>query len=394
MGSSREIKIEDVGIATVLKRRLVVPPNQREYSWEEDHVKELFDDLQRSLDESQPPAYFLGTIALTGPAQAVPQVTDGQQRLATTMLLLAAIRDYFCEKKESRLVDWLEQEYLTIIDPDEGRVPRLTLNTDDRDFFAAYVAAHPDEKERKIEPKRDSHRRIQAGAVLAAARVKTIASAYTKESDRTKRLRAWVDFLTDGAIIIALRLPSDLNAFKMFETLNDRGLRTSQVDIVKNYLFSESAEKMQEVQPKWSRMMTVIEGLEIDDVAMHFLRHFMMHKYGPLRKEEIFQKIETNVSGKRQSLDFVQELADSSEDYAAILTPDHKKWNSYNSNIRASIKTIRVLQVAQIRPLMLAVARKFSKAESETAFRRFVSTDGSISNRWGRSWPELGGCLC
>src|SRR4051812_22354307 len=108
MESSREIKIEDVGIGTVLKRRLIVPPNQREYSWEADHVKELFDDLQRALDESQPPAYFLGTIALTGPPQSVPHVTDGQQRLATTMLLLAAIRDHFVEKKNSRLVEWLE----------------------------------------------------------------------------------------------------------------------------------------------------------------------------------------------------------------------------------------------------------------------------------------------
>ena len=49
---------------------------------------------------------------------------------------------------------------------------------------------------------------------------------------------------------------TDMDAFRMFETLNDRGLRTSQVDILKSYLF-EQADKDQSVnfaQAKWSAM--------------------------------------------------------------------------------------------------------------------------------------------
>jgi hypothetical protein len=138
-------------------------------------------------------------------------------------------------------------------------------------------------------------------------------------------------------------------------------------------LFKESADKMMQVQPKWSRMMTILEGIDIEDITVHFLRHLMMFRQGPLKKEEIFQKIEKSVSGKKQSLEFVQELADTSETYSAILSPDHKKWNTYNQNIRSSIRTLRVLQVVQIRPLMLAVATKFTKPEAEIAFRRFVS---------------------
>jgi hypothetical protein len=370
------IDIDDVGIASVLSKQLVVPLNQREYSWEDEHVRQLFDDLQRALDKSGSPVYFLGTIALTGPVNDPPEVTDGQQRLATIMLLLAAMRDYFHEKQNTTLVNWIQNNYLIDSDPDQGYVSRLALNVDDREFFAPFITSFPADPKRQVEAKRDSHKRIMAAAALAAARVKTICSAYTKESDRTNRLREWVNFLTNGAIIIKLRLANDLNAFKMFETLNDRGLRTSQVDIVKNYLFQQADDKMGDVQPKWSKMVSVLEGLDIDDIAVHFLRHFMMYKHGAIHRDDVFQRIEETVSGKRQTIDFVNELAEAAADYDAVLTSGHKKWNSYSpytNSLRMSIKTIRELGVAQIRPLLLAVARQFDKKETELAFRRFVS---------------------
>lgn len=244
--------------------------------------------------------YFLGTIALTGPINDPPHVTDGQQRLATTMLLLAAVRDYFHEKQNSNLVEWLQNNYLIISDADEGPVSRLALNIDDRNYFAPFITKLPGDQKRQVESKRTSHERIKTAAALAGERVRTICSAYTKESDRTNRLREWVDFLTKGAIVIVLRLADDLNAFKMFETLNDRGLRTSQVDIVKNYLFQQANDRMGDVQPKWSKMIIVLEGLDIDDIAVHFMRHFMMYRHGTIRRDQVFQKIEETVSGKKQ----------------------------------------------------------------------------------------------
>src|SRR5437899_1874559 len=90
------IKMNPEGIGTILKNhRLIVPPNQREYSWEEKHVQELFQDLQKAIDQPGGNFYFLGTIALTGKNANSPEVTDGQQRLATTTILIATIRDYF-----------------------------------------------------------------------------------------------------------------------------------------------------------------------------------------------------------------------------------------------------------------------------------------------------------
>ncbi len=82
------------GIGTVLLRnKLRVPENQRPYAWREEHVQQLFEDLAAAFRTPKAP-YFLGTIVLTGKGDDQFDVTDGQQRLATTSILIAAIRDF------------------------------------------------------------------------------------------------------------------------------------------------------------------------------------------------------------------------------------------------------------------------------------------------------------
>ncbi|MBI5289417.1 MAG: DUF262 domain-containing protein [Chloroflexi bacterium] len=90
---------DHLGIGDVLNRyRLALPVNQREFSWEEEHVRDLFSDLTGAIAEAG--TYFLGTIVLTQGEGDEPEVSDGQQRLATITILLAAIRDYFHGRKD------------------------------------------------------------------------------------------------------------------------------------------------------------------------------------------------------------------------------------------------------------------------------------------------------
>src|SRR5215213_7927157 len=113
MGDPRRIDIKDLGIGLVLKQHtLSVPLNQREYSWTEKEVTDLFDDLQKAIDDKED-IYFLGTIALTGSNPHVPQVTDGQQRLATTMILLTAMRDYYRDNGDEWNANWIHREFLS-----------------------------------------------------------------------------------------------------------------------------------------------------------------------------------------------------------------------------------------------------------------------------------------
>ena len=134
------ITFEPMGIGDLLRRsRHVVPPNQRSYAWEARHVEELLQDINAEMSRSAPaiPEYFLGTIVLVeGKDGAPPNISDGQQRLATTSIILARIRDLLNEIGQSQRAAAIEQEYLAKIDFDTGDMrPQVSLNSEDHDFF-------------------------------------------------------------------------------------------------------------------------------------------------------------------------------------------------------------------------------------------------------------------
>src|SRR3990167_502662 len=104
-----------IGLGTILKRyRLAVPPNQRDYSWEDQHVKTLFNDLAEAIsaDESE---YFLGTIVGVDKALNLLEIVDGQQRLATTVIFLCEVRNYL-KDLEPIISQDITKSFLTDID--------------------------------------------------------------------------------------------------------------------------------------------------------------------------------------------------------------------------------------------------------------------------------------
>jgi hypothetical protein len=366
------IEFEHVGIGTALLRnRLVVPLNQREYSWEENHVLDLFHDLANAID-SQKSSYFLGTIVLTRGKNGSLEVADGQQRLATTTILLAAIRDYFQDRNDILLVQSLNEFLFTIIRETRETNPRLRLNVDDNEFFRSRILAGKTEPGRKAaKPQKPSHEKIERAARLAEQHIQNVVKAHS-DSNKVERLNAWVKFIEESALVILLKVPDDLNAYIMFETLNDRGLRTSQSDLVKNYLFARAEDRIMEAQQKWASMKGALETLEEDDITITYLRHLLIALFGHTREREVFERVKAKVSAKQHAIDFLDNLADSANDYVAILTPTHAKWMGYHPSIREHIRMMVFLQVTPLRPLMLAVTKRFSKKQTELAFRQFV----------------------
>jgi uncharacterized protein with ParB-like and HNH nuclease domain len=59
--------------------------------------------------------------------------------------------------------------------------------------------------------------------------------------------------------VIIVTAPDDSDAFAIFETLNDRGKKLGQIDLIKNYLFQKSKTRISEAQDYWSRMTGTIE---------------------------------------------------------------------------------------------------------------------------------------
>src|SRR6266849_3515223 len=133
--ANERLDIARFGIAKLIKDGgLCVPPNQREYSWREEHVSDLYQDLAKAISDGEPD-YFLGSIVVARKNGSL-EVFDGQQRLATTVILLAAIRDYYRTTKDEKRANIIQPEFL--MSPDLETLeeqPKLTLSKMDHDFY-------------------------------------------------------------------------------------------------------------------------------------------------------------------------------------------------------------------------------------------------------------------
>jgi uncharacterized protein with ParB-like and HNH nuclease domain len=166
MAENGKIHFEHKGIGRVLRDyRLAVPPNQREYAWLDEHVNDLFSDFANAIANNKA-TYFLGTIVLTRGAGELPEVSDGQQRLATTTILLAAVRDFFARNNDDLRVQSMQPFLMEIDLGSTETVPKLRLNIDDNEFFRKLILSPPGSPDRKITPTKESHKLIKQAAEI------------------------------------------------------------------------------------------------------------------------------------------------------------------------------------------------------------------------------------
>lgn len=363
----REIGLEQAGLGTVLRNNsLFVPPNQREYAWTTEEVKQLFQDFGRALNDGHD--YFLGTL-VTIPRNGALEVADGQQRLSTTSLLLAAIRDYLKGRNEQVLIDSING-FLNGPDRDtRAYVPKLRLNTDDNDLFRAIVSADsPPQPPVTLA----SHRKLVDAYSEAKKYVRSIV-ALTDEKAHGDVLNKWVTFIEHDAMAILLRVPDDANAYKMFETLNDRGLRTSQADLVKNYLFSRADTRLNEVQHRWSYMRGALETLDDDDNTINFLRLALVLKRGYLSAAVVFDAVQDEAKSEQAAVNFAMHLETLAPIYVSTFNPEHERWSDQPKTVRSAIEVFNLLDIKPMRALLLAVAARMDEKETPATMRFLVS---------------------
>ena len=239
-------------------RLLKVPRFQRNYAWDESNVDEFLDDLTTARQASS--SYFMGTVVLAEDADDPSRqlVVDGQQRLTTTAVLLAAVRDQLIELGRVDLAGSVNQKYLQRFELDqEAQVTRLILNPAD---LAAFEAI------------------LEGSAITAAS--PALSKCYKSCKDHVRTLAPTADHYRDLVDIVSqldrdvqvlLAVASSISeAYVIFETLNDRGADLTTADLLKNYLFSQAGPYLSGVERAWT---VVSSGFDRPDDLVKFIKH-------------------------------------------------------------------------------------------------------------------------
>lgn len=239
------------------KQQLRVPSWQRRYSWGRDEWAELWSDIQR-IDGEAVRSHFLGSFVLqaweySGRAAHSHQywIVDGQQRLTTLTLLLAAVRDHLAAfmgsaSEQNRARDTFTRQLLRTPDVDNDHAARLVLQHEDNRHLADVV---------EYTSTRDADSTVEKGYRYFFEATSHLTS------DELNDLQATVTNSLEGVWVI---LQNGDNAHRVFQTLNAGGKQLRQSDLVRNYFFLLLGDRAEEFyQSTWFPMESRL-GSRID----------------------------------------------------------------------------------------------------------------------------------
>lgn len=153
-------------------------------------------------------------------------VVDGQQRLTTLTLLLAAIRDHIISTHPDgggRQADRLEHTFLVNQYEDGPEHYKLLPTQQDRDDYIALI------DRAKIT--------YSSSRVVEAHQHFTALLQRADEDEDTPSAAAIEDAVSHGLSLVSISTEPDDNVYRIFESLNNTGLKLTQSDLIRNHLF-------------------------------------------------------------------------------------------------------------------------------------------------------------
>lgn len=377
MADTTEFNHDQLG--HVLTDHLVqVPRFQRSYAWSQDNVDEYLDDLNNARSKGVP--YFMGTLVFANPDDTSDrrQIVDGQQRLATTAILIVAARDLLALYGKREQSDQTEQRFLRrYVLKEEGEAVTLILSPKDQDSYDALLegrAADLDEKDRL---------RVCYETCLAyLKRVAPTGADYRQIIDVTDHLEKQVQVL----VAVASDLPE---AYVIFETLNDRGADLTTADLLKNFLFSQAkAAEFSYVEHAWTILETQL-GKPEDLVK--FVRYDYVSRNGPITTRKLYRALQLEFAGKKLGVKhYVQALKEAQIVYTALRNDDDPFWESVNVEVKDAILAYRRFGFESSMPVLLAAFREWGKPKGARLFVKLAkwSVRAQFVGRIGASLSE------
>lgn len=351
-----------------------IPRFQGDYSWTSDEWEDLWLDLFGTTAEAGS-AHYLGYLVLQSADDKTFDVIDGQQRLTTLSLLALAVL-----KNLQRLVDagqdadanrrrleQIRQTYIGFLDP-VTRVarPKLSLNRNNNTYFQSYLAPLGHLPKRGF---RASEHLLRKAFEWFDKQV----AAYIKRQSGQEgmRLARLIEEVSDRVFFTVITVTDELNAYKVFETLNARGVRLSATDLLKNYLFSvldrgsETEYELRQLEDRWESLVSRLQSENFPD----FLRIHWNSRRTFARQADLFKTIRGRITTPGEVFQLLREMEEDLDTYLALSSPEASDWSIED---KQWVGTLRTFRVRQPFPLLLAARRGFDAAEFTGLLRATV----------------------
>lgn len=332
-----------------------IPDYQRPYSWQVEHAEELFDDLWTFREqEDKSEEYFLGSIVLIkGDSSSQADVVDGQQRLTTLTILLAAIRD-----RLSGHPKWGGAFDKYIMEPgdvtlDLSAKPRLFLRKKDREFFEMYIqrpGGIHEMDDLDLSRYKDSKLNLISNARALRDRLADIDQELVGQFGQ---------FIVQKCLLVLVTTENFKSAYRIFSVMNDRGMDLAPSDILKANIISSIGEHERERYTElWEDIEDRLGRENFNDLFAHIRMIVRKEKYRRSVLDEFTDYVVMPTANSKKLMD---ELLLPYADTLEVVLNNNFKSEANAAQINQLLQWLHYLNNKDWVPVAMKFIRKFDR---------------------------------
>lgn len=284
-----------------------IPDYQRPYSWGDEQVEQLWDDLRTAYlnnkdDKESDANYFLGSLIIAKLANGFEDVVDGQQRLTTLVILFNVIRSLFPKLNEDadisqnpKTVRIAKVKYC-IQDHNETPRLRMYLHARNQNDFKHKIIDCTDFSVVKKPSKANIRNNIKD-------RFLNTAFIFHRELSVMKDSEAgdFVNYLFNAVRVIKITCSDTNSAVKLFQVLNNRGLDLSPADLIKSILFAsiEDEKNQESFIADWQACEQLTEQVDVN--MTEFFTYYLYYLLESNPKKSLVEELGDHFKGKNSN---------------------------------------------------------------------------------------------
>jgi len=269
-----------------------IPDYQRPYSWEDEQIEQLWDDLYSAM-ELEDESYFLGPVILIK-REGWFEVVDGQQRLTTLTILFCVLRDLY----ESRLKELDNTLAASIQDTIKSLVknkPRLKLITQlhYQNKFEDEILNGVKFPNRELTRKEREQEKFINAALIFKQKLSELEGKGGIES-----IKKFTDYLLGKVEMITITCSQQGYAIKLFQVLNTRGLDLSPADLIKSHLYGKLEDETKKGQfiATWQAIEEISK--QLDEPITDLLTYYEYYLLAQNPKRSLYEELIDKFKGK------------------------------------------------------------------------------------------------
>lgn len=366
-----------------------VPVYQRNYSWKKNEILDFWRDLEDLIDERRD-NHFFGQI-VTFNHDNIQDLIDGQQRMTTSTIFFAVIRD-IAKKMIKDNPDLTQDGRDTLRDIIRDINTRLIRGENsDPETLTLQVSAESDRVLQGYFYKRThSHNLDYLESNLKTEPMKNMDAAYSEFQryilnslsqkttlvERINLLDQILRTFIEKFYIVMISAPTQRDAFIIFETLNSRGADLKPSDIIKNHIMFLLEDDLEKTNLQWAKISNQLN----DDTERitSYIRSYWTATHRLVTEGALYRSLSQDLTSKLDGKRFLNDLVKLVHDYDVLENPWHPVSNRdlfKNNMLHNEIDILEKMSVKLYYPIFLAMRKqRFNEQQLAQVLHQIIST--------------------